>query len=114
MLVKREAGALDEVFISKGDKFARKCFYMFMELDMRDFFGSKNTGKSMAFPEEHTATQKECLKMRHLSVVEDFCAFLQNYVEENAIILPGRIPRFQSDEIRVLSSSESKMSVRWI
>lgn len=46
-----------------------------------------------------------------LSVVEDFCAFLQNYMEENAIILPGRIPGFKSDDIRVLSLSESKMSV---
>ena len=45
------------------------------------------------------------------SVIEDFHAFLQNYVEENAIVLPGRIPGFKSDEVRVLSSSESKMSV---
>ena len=35
-------------------------------------------------------------------------AFLSNYVEENAICLPGRIPRFKSNEIKVLSSSETK------
>ena len=46
-----------------------------------------------------------------LSVVEDFCAFLQNYMEENAIILLGHIPGFKSNDIRVLSSSKSKMSV---
>ena len=45
------------------------------------------------------------------SVIEDLHAFLQNYVEENAIVPPGRIPGFKSDEVRVLSSSESKMSV---
>lgn len=37
--------------------------------------------------------------------------FLTNYVEENAIVLPGRIPGFKSDEVKVLPSSETKMSV---
>jgi len=32
-------------------------------------------------------------------------------VEENAIVLPGRIPGFKSDEVKVLTSSETKMSV---
>ena len=59
----------------------------------------------------HGNTKRVPENVTPLSVVEDFCAFLQNYVEENAIILPGRIPGFKSDDIRVLSSSESKMSV---
>lgn len=45
------------------------------------------------------------------SAIEDFRTFLENYVEENGIILPGRIPGFKSADVRVLSSSESKMSV---
>ena len=36
---------------------------------------------------------------------------MTNFVEENAIVLPGRIPGFKSDEVKVLSSSETKMSV---
>ena len=45
------------------------------------------------------------------AVVEDVCSFLNNYVEENAVLLPGRIPGFKSDDIKLLSSSETKMSV---
>ena len=45
------------------------------------------------------------------ATVEGVCTFLTNYVEENAISLPGRIPGFKSDDIKVLSSSESKIGV---
>ena len=44
-------------------------------------------------------------------VMENVCNFLTNYVEENAIVLPGRIPGFKSNDVKVLSSSETKMSV---
>ena len=37
--------------------------------------------------------------------------FLTNYVEENAVLLPGRIPGFKKEDIKLLSSSETKMSV---
>ena len=46
------------------------------------------------------------------TVVEDVKSFLTNYVEENAISLPGRIPGYKSDDIKLLSASETKMSVR--
>ena len=45
------------------------------------------------------------------AVTEDVKAFLNNYVEENAVLLPGRIPGYKSDDIKLLSSSETKMSV---
>ena len=44
------------------------------------------------------------------TVTEDVKNFLTNYVEENAVLLPGRIPGFKND-IRLLSSSDTKMSV---
>ena len=34
-----------------------------------------------------------------------------NFVEENAVLLPGRIPGFKNDNIKLLSSSETKISV---
>lgn len=37
--------------------------------------------------------------------------FLTNYAEENTVLLPGRIPGFKNDDIRLLSSSETKMNV---
>ena len=45
------------------------------------------------------------------AVSEDVKNFLTNYVEENATLLPGRIPGFKNDDIKLLSSSDTKMSV---
>ena len=45
------------------------------------------------------------------SAIEDVHTFLVNYVEENAITLPGRIPGFKSDNVKVLPSCETRMSV---
>ncbi|XP_068684231.1 uncharacterized protein [Montipora foliosa] len=41
--------------------------------------------------------------------VEGVRTFLTNYVEENAISLTGRILGFKNDDVKVLSSSESKI-----
>ena len=45
------------------------------------------------------------------SVSEGVKNFLSNYADENAVLLPSRIPGFKNDYIRLLSSSESKASV---
>jgi hypothetical protein len=47
------------------------------------------------------------------STVADIKAFMSNYVEENGVLLPGRIPGYKNDDIKLLSSCESKMGV-WI
>ena len=43
----------------------------------------------------------------------DFLAFLENYTEENSILLPGRIPIYKQDDIRLLLSNPSKV-VRYL
>ena len=45
------------------------------------------------------------------TVNEDVKNFLTNYVEENAVLLPGRIPGFKKDDICLLSPSDTKMGV---
>ena len=45
------------------------------------------------------------------AVVGDVTTFLSNFAEENAVLLPGRIPGFKNDNIKLLSSGEMKMSV---
>ena len=45
------------------------------------------------------------------ATVKGVKAFLSNYVEENAICIPGWIPGLKSDEIKVLLSSETKKTV---
>lgn len=46
---------------------------------------------------------------------EDVKSFLTNYikVKENVVLLAGRIPGFKNDNIKLLSSSDTKMSV-WL
>ena len=45
------------------------------------------------------------------STIVDIKAFISNYVEENGVLLPGRIPGYKNDDIKLLSSCESKMGV---
>ncbi|XP_078365996.1 uncharacterized protein LOC144650219 [Oculina patagonica] len=45
------------------------------------------------------------------AVVEDVKLFLSNYAEENAISLPGRIPGYKDEDIKLLSSHETKIGV---
>ena len=45
------------------------------------------------------------------AIAEDVKNFLSNYTEENAVLLPGRIPGFKNEDIVLLLSSETKMHV---
>ena len=44
------------------------------------------------------------------AVAEDVKNFLSNYIDENAVLLPGRIPGCKNDDIKLLSSCDTKMS----
>lgn len=63
------------------------------------------------FPRTHGNTKRLPSNTLPQLVTANVHNFLVNYVEENAIVLPGRIPGFKSDEVKVLTSSETKMSV---
>ena len=45
------------------------------------------------------------------AVAEDVKNFLSNFVDENAVLLPGRILGYKNDDIKLLSSCDTKMSV---
>jgi len=60
---------------------------------------------------EFTVTLNDYPKTHFQATVEEVHTFLTIYVEENAISLPGRIPGFKSDDIKVLSSSKSKIGI---
>ena len=55
-------------------------------------------GNSKKLPHNH---------MTHRAIT-NVVKFLQNYAEENAILLPGRIPGYKRDDIKLLPSSRSK------
>ena len=57
-------------------------------------------------------TARHFHKMPHTQAVsEDVNNFLTNYVQENTVLLPGRIPGFKNDNIKLLSSRDTKISV---
>ena len=65
--------------------------------------------------EEHGISPRQHGNKRRLpentlpqSTIEEVNSFLLNYIEENAIVLPGRIPGFKNDDVKVLPSSETK------
>ena len=37
--------------------------------------------------------------------------FVSNYAEDHALVLPGRVPAFKRDDIRLMPSSETKVKV---
>ncbi|KAK2549844.1 hypothetical protein P5673_029666 [Acropora cervicornis] len=55
-------------------------------------------------------TRKEDIGSRRSRITQNVHSFLTNYVEENAIVLPGRIPGFKRDDVKVLSSSDTRAS----
>lgn len=68
--------------------------------------------------EEHRLSQRVHGNYKRLppntlpqAVTEDVKNFLANYAKENAVVLPGRILGFKNDNIRLISSSETKMNV---
>ena len=63
------------------------------------------------YPRTHGNTKRVPKNATSKKSLEAVHAFIDNYVEENAIVLPGRFPGFKSEEIRLLSSLETKMSV---
>ena len=63
------------------------------------------------FPRTHCNTKRLPSNTLPQLVTENVHNFLANYVKENAIVLPGRIPGFKSNEVKVLPSSKTKMSV---
>ena len=40
--------------------------------------------------------------------ITNMVRFLGNYAEENAILLPGHVPNYKKDDIKLLPSSRSK------
>ena len=55
-------------------------------------------GNTKRLPHNHSSPE----------TINNVVKFLQNYAEENAILLPGRIPGYKRDDIKLLPSSRSK------
>ena len=62
-------------------------------------------------PRVHGNTNKLPSNTLSQSVIEDIMSFISNYVEGNVILLPSRIPGYKKDDIKLLSSSETKANI---
>ena len=56
----------------------------------------------------HGNTRKSPHNALSFIQVSNIVKFIQNYAEQNAILLPGRIPAFKRDDLKLLPSSDSK------
>jgi hypothetical protein len=43
--------------------------------------------------------------------IERIVAFLSNFAEQHTLVLPGRVPGFKRDDVKLLPSSETKASI---
>ena len=59
-------------------------------------------------PREHKATGKKPQNTLLFLDIRRIAAFLANYAEENAILLPGRVPGYIHDDIQLLPSCTTK------
>ena len=58
--------------------------------------------------------KRRYFKQRHalsLSDIQFVVTFISNYAEEHAILLPGRIPGYKRDDVKLLPSSTTKKAV---
>ena len=59
----------------------------------------------------HGNTKRAPHHASSFSTIKNTIVFIQNYAEQNAILLPGRIPYQKRDDIKLLPSSDSKMVI---
>ena len=59
-------------------------------------------------PREHGNTGKQPKHSLSFTRILGILQFIQNYAEQHAILLPGWIPGFKQDDVKVLLSSDTK------
>ena len=59
-------------------------------------------------PRTHGNTGRAPHNALSYTEINNMVKFIQNYVEQHAILLPGRIPGFKRDDLKLLPSSDNK------
>ena len=59
----------------------------------------------MAYPPDNMNQPKHALSFKKILGI---LQFIQNYAEQHAILLPGHIPQFKRDDVKVLPSSDTR------
>ena len=99
-------------FTFKSIPMCKKMFLQVYGISDRRFRSLKEHYDTFGiYPRTHGNKKRLPSNTLPYSTVADIKAFMSNYVEENGVLLPGRIPGYKNDDIKLLSSCESKMGV---
>ncbi len=61
--------------------------------------------------EKRNAGRQNNSKAYDLNNTRRTVTFISNYADDHALVLPGRVPGFQRDDVRLMPSSETKVKV---
>ena len=61
--------------------------------------------------EKRTGGRKNNTKAFTFEDTKRTVSYISNYAEDNALVLPGRIPGFKRNDIKLLPSSDTKVKV---
>jgi len=96
-------------FMHRGYHLCRATFTFLYGISKHRLKGIKDSClKDGLVPRTHGNTKKTPHNALSYDMIINIMKFIQNFAEQNAILLPGRIPTFKRDDIKVLPSSDSK------
>ena len=72
---------------------------------------TKHMKENGIVPRYHCNTRRLPKHVLSMECLRDLRKFLLNYAEQNALLLPGRVPGFSRTDIRLLPSSTSKRRI---
>lgn len=99
-------------FSHGGIRICRRTFQFLHGIGKKRLFNLISHFKQFGLtPRIHGNTKRLPCHSLSLSSVEFVVRFLLNYSEQNAILLPGRIPGYQRSDIKLLPSSVSKRKI---
>lgn len=96
-------------YMHKGYNLCRTTFTFLYGVSKHKVHGIKKHFLEHGFSSRtHGNTNKRPHNALTFNGILNVLKFIQNYAEQNALLLPGRIPGFKNDDIKVLPSSDSK------
>lgn len=82
-----------------------------MELERNAWKTSRSITRKTEFFLVFMATKEDFPLVCSLETLKHVVLFLDNYAEEHAVALPGRVPGFKRTDVRLLPSSNTKASI---
>ena len=99
-------------FMLFGQKVCRKSFLFTYDMGLRKYYRlARQYNVNGIVPRLHGNTKRLPHNAYPLDVNIGVRTFIENYAEQNAMILPGRIPGYKDSDICLLPSAESKHDI---